>query len=180
MTPTTDDVVDALRDALGASTIQHDPVRAQQMADLAILRARSARRRRLPVIAAVVAAMLAVAGVAAASTGLLGRQAERAFSGGTPSSAHGSQDPSVAPAPGTGRVLVVGTTPTAAASSSGRPAATVAARAWRSSWATRGRTEPGKPCDAANQAACSSAADNAPLAEESASVGSRTRAARRT
>jgi hypothetical protein len=69
MTPTTDDVVDALRDALGASTIQHDPVRAQQMADLAILRARSARRRRLPVIAAVVAAMLAVAGVAAASTG---------------------------------------------------------------------------------------------------------------
>jgi hypothetical protein len=27
-----------------------------------------------------------------------------------------------------------------------------------------GRTEPGKPCDAANQAACSSAADNAPLA----------------
>jgi hypothetical protein len=111
MTPTTDDVVDALRDALGASTIQHDPVRAQQMADLAITRARSARRRRLAVIAAVVAAMLAVAGVAAASTGLLGRQAERAFSGGTPSSAHGSQDPSVAPAPGTGRVLVVGTTP---------------------------------------------------------------------
>lgn len=160
MTPTTDEVIDALHDVLGASTIQPDPVRAQQMADLAITRARRARHRRLPVMATVVAALLAVAGVAAASTGLLGRQAERAFSGAAPS----SQDASVTPSRGTGRVLVVGTTPDGgrvelwkARSKSGSTCLAILL-------SDPGRTEPGKPYDAANQAACSSAANEAPLA----------------
>jgi hypothetical protein len=162
MSPTADEVVEALNDVLRASTIQHDPVRAQQMADIAITRAPRARRRRLPVMAAVVAAMLTVAGVAAASTGLLGRQAERAFSGGPPSGAH--EDASVAPSPGTGRLLVVGTTPDGgrvelwkARSNSGGTCLAILL-------SDPGRTEPGKPYDAANQAACSSAADDAPLA----------------
>jgi hypothetical protein len=84
MSPTADEVVEALNDVLRASTIQHDPVRAQQMADIAITRAPRARRRRLPVMAAVVAAMLTVAGVAAASTGLLGRPGRASLLGWSP------------------------------------------------------------------------------------------------
>jgi hypothetical protein len=164
MSPTADEVVDALNDVLRASTIQHDPVRAQQMADIAITRARRARRRRLPVMAAVVAAMLAVAGVAAASTGLLGRQAERAFSRGASSGAHGSQDASVAPSPGTGRVLVVGTTPDGGRVELWKARSNGGGMCLAILLGDPGRTEPGKPYDAANQAACSSAADDAPLA----------------
>jgi hypothetical protein len=164
MTPTADEVVDALRDVLGASRIQHDPVRAQQMADLAITRARRARRRRLPVMAAVVAAMLALGGVAAASTGLLGRQAERAFSGGAHSGAHGSQDASVTPSPGTGRLLVVGTTPDGGRVELWKARSKTGGTCLAILLSDPGRTEPGKPYDAANQATCSSAADHAPFA----------------
>jgi hypothetical protein len=79
----------------------------------------------------------------------------------------------VAPAPGTGRVCWSwGSSPTAAASSSGRPAATVAARAWRTSWATRGARSLASPATRPTRPHAPPPQTTRPWPEESASRAS--------
>jgi hypothetical protein len=70
----------------------------------------------------------------------------------------------VTPSSGTGRVLAVGTTPDGGRVELWKARSHSGGTCLAFLLGDPGRTEPGKPYDAANQATCSSAADHAPFA----------------